>query len=230
MFRLWYLTFQGEQRTVEEHGAQVHARHDTKLTALAEHGHEPHESPWSMLGPLVILAVLSVIGGWVGAGRFGAYLAPSVGTGSAEGASHTVEIVLAVLAVLVAALGWFIAHRMYSARPESAERLATSMAGPYRLLLHKYWIDELYQAVIVKPLLMISRFILDYVVEVAILGGTAWLLGGIASLGGAILQRWQSGNLRSYAAWLAAATAVILIYVLWFHAPGTLQIFHGAGQ
>jgi NADH-quinone oxidoreductase subunit L len=230
MFRLWYLTFQGERRTVEEHGAAVHARHDTKLTAVADHGHEPHESPWSMLGPLVILASLSIIGGWVGAGRFGEYLAPSVGMHGAEAASHTVEIVLAVLAVLVAVIGWYIAHLLYSARPGSAQRLATSMAGPYRLLLNKYWVDELYRAVIVKPLLMISRFFLDYVVDVAILGGAAWLLGGIASLCGAILQRWQSGNLRSYAAWLAAAAAIILIYVLWFHAPGTLQIIHGAGQ
>jgi NADH-quinone oxidoreductase subunit L len=233
MFRLWYLTFQGERRVgahdLEEHGATVHARSDTTLTLEMDHAHEPHESPWSMLGPLVILAVLSVVGGWIGAGRFGAYLAPSVGSRSAEAASNTIEIVLTALAVLVAALGWFIADRMYRARPGSADQLAKSASGPYNLLLHKYWVDEIYQAVIVRPLLMTSRFLLDWVVDVAILGGAAWLLGGIASLGGAILQRWQSGNLRSYAAWLAAAAAVVLIYVLWIHSPG-LQMFHGAGQ
>jgi NADH-quinone oxidoreductase subunit L len=230
MFRLWYLTFQGERRgSEEEHVAPVHARHDTKLTLEADHAHEPHESPWSMLGPLVILAILSVIGGWIGAVRFGAYLAPSVGT-HAEETSSMLEWTLAGLAVAVAAMGWFIAHRMYSTRPESPEKLATSMSGPYNLLLHKYWVDELYQTVIVKPILLMSRFLLEWVVDVAILGGAAWLLGGIASLGGAILQRWQSGNLRSYAAWLAAAAAVILIYVLWITSPSTLQIFHGAGQ
>jgi NADH-quinone oxidoreductase subunit L len=232
MFRLWYLTFQGERRNadLEEHGAAVHARYDTKLTLEADHAHEPHESPWSMLGPLVILAILSIIGGWIGAGRFGAYLAPSAGARTTEAASSTLEWTLTGLAVLVAALGWFIADRMYRARPEAPERLAASMSGPYNLLLHKYWIDELYQAVIIKPLLVLSRFILDYVVDVAILGGAAWLLGGIASLCGAILQRWQSGNLRSYAAWLAAAAAAILIYVLWIHSPGTFAIFHGAAQ
>jgi NADH-quinone oxidoreductase subunit L len=152
MFRLWYLTFLGERRSahsIDEHGAAVHARHDARLTQEAGHAHEPHESPGSMLGPLVILAVLSVIGGWVGAGRFGAYLAPSVGARTAEAASNTVEIALTVLAVLAALLGWFIAHRMYRVRPGSAERLATSMAGPYNVLVHKYWIDELYHAVIV---------------------------------------------------------------------------------
>jgi NADH-quinone oxidoreductase subunit L len=232
MFRLWYLTFQGERRggDLEQHGAAVHARPDTKLTVVAEHGHEPHESPWSMLGPLVILAILSIIGGWIGAGRFGAYLAPSVGTPTAEAASHTLEWTLIALAVAAAALGWFIADSMYRSRPETPEKLAASISGPYNLLLHKYWVDELYQAVIVKPLMLMSRFFLEWVVDVAIVGGAAWLLGGIASLGGAILQRWQSGNLRSYAAWLAAAAAVVLIYLLWINSPSTLQIFHGAGQ
>jgi len=213
MFRLWYLTFQGERRmTHEEHGAAMHARADTKLVLEAEH--EPHESPWSMLGPLVILAVLSIVGGWIGAGRFGAYLAPSVGTGSAESANSTLEWTLTGLAVAVAALGWWIADRMYRVRPEAPDRVAASMSGLYKLLSHKYWVDELYQTVIVKPLLAMSRFFLEWVVDVAILGGAAWLLGGIASLGGAILQRWQSGNLRSYAAWLAAAAAVLLIIML----------------
>ena len=235
MFRLWYLTFQGERRVgahdVEEHGAAVHARSDTRLTMEADHAHEPHESPWSMLGPLVILAILSIIGGWIGAGRFGAYLAPSVGTHTAEAASHTLEWTLAGLAVLVAALGWFIADRMYRARPEAPQRLAASMSGPYKLLVHKYWVDEFYGAVIIKPILLGSRFILDWIVDVGILGGAAWLLGGIASLAGAILQRWQSGNLRSYAAWLAAAAAVILLYLLWVNSPSTLQMFsHGTGQ
>ncbi len=232
MFRLWYLTFQGERRSVEEHGAAVHARSGSKLTLEAGHAHEPHESPWSMLGPLVILAVLSVIGGWIGAGRFGAYLAPSVGTGTGEAASSTMEWTLTGLAVAVAVLGWLIADRMYRARPDAPKRLAASMSGPYKLLVHKYWVDELYQAVIVKPLLSISKFFLEWVVDVAILGGAAWLLGGIASLGGAILQRWQSGNLRSYAAWLAAAAALLLIYVLWAYSPSGASFFfiHGTGH
>ncbi|HEY3627809.1 MAG TPA: NADH-quinone oxidoreductase subunit L [Terracidiphilus sp.] len=232
MFRLWYLTFHGERRdhALEEHGAAVHARSDTRLTVEAEHGHEPHESPWSMLGPLVILAILSIIGGWIGAGRFGAYLAPSVGTRIAEAAGNTLEWTLTGLAVAVALLGWFIADRMYRTRPEAPERLAASLSGAYKLLLNKYWVDEIYGTVIVKPILAVSRFFLEWVVDVAILGGAAWLLGGIASFTGAILQRWQSGNLRSYAAWLAAAAAVVLIYLLWISSPSPMQVFHGAGQ
>jgi NADH-quinone oxidoreductase subunit L len=185
-----------------------------------------------MLGPLVILALLSIGGGWIGIERFGHFLAPATGALPTEGGSATLEYALAGTAVLAALIGWFIADRLYRTKPESPAQLAASFSGPYKLLLNKYWVDELYGAVIVKPILAGSRFFLEWVVDVAILGGAAWLLGGIATLGGAILQRWQSGNLRSYAAWLAAAAALLLIYVLWAYSPEGLSAFfnHGAGH
>ena len=193
MFRLWYLTFMGKSRSPEVH---------------------PHESPWSMLGPLVILALLSIGGGWIGIERFAAYLAPSTGPLSLETGSAHLELVLSILAVAVALLGWFIADRFYRQRPEAPARLAAAVPAGYSVLAHKYWVDEFYGAVIVKPLMAVSKFVLEWVVEVAILGGLAWLLGGIATFTGAILQRWQSGNLRSYAAWLAAGAAALLLFAL----------------
>jgi NADH-quinone oxidoreductase subunit L len=90
------------------------------------------------------------------------------------------------------------------------------MPAGYKLLANKYYVDEIYDAVLVKPLFATSRYVLGWIVDTAILGGIAWLLAGIANLSGAILQRWQSGNLRSYAAWLTAAAAVVLLFV--FHA------------
>ena len=66
----------------------------------------------------------------------------------------------------------------------------------------------------VKPLLGFSKYLLGWVVDVGFWAGLAWLLGGIAMFAGAILQRWQSGNLRSYAAWLAAGAAAVLLFVL----------------
>jgi len=190
MFRLWYLTFMGKPRNPELHA---------------------HESPWSMLGPLVLLALGSIGGGWIGAGRFGEFLGSSVGYKAAEAGSSQLEITLSVVAVAVALIGWFIAHRLYRDN-EGREPLAA--APGYTVLAHKYWVDELYGAVIVKPILAISRFVLEWIVEFAILGGAAWLLGGIMTFSGAILQRWQSGNLRSYAAWLAAGAAAVLLFAL----------------
>jgi NADH-quinone oxidoreductase subunit L len=193
MFRLWYLTFMGKSRSPEVH---------------------PHESPWSMLGPLVILALLSVGGGWIGIEKFGAFLAPSVGSLSLESTTPHLELILTVLAVAVALLGWFIADRFYRANPEAPTKLAAAVPAGYNLLVHKYWVDEIYGAVIVKPIIAFSKFALEWVVDIAILGGIAWLLGGIATFTGAILQRWQSGNLRSYAAWLAAGVAALLLLVV----------------
>jgi NADH-quinone oxidoreductase subunit L len=189
MFRLWYLTFLGKPRSHD-----VHA----------------HESPWSMLGPLVLLALLSIGGGWIGAEHFGTFLQPATGAVAAEPEGAT-KWVLIGLAVLAALLGLGIAHLLYR-RNEGEEPLAA--APGYVVLERKYWVDELYGAVIVKPLLALSRFVLEWVVEYAILGGAAWLLAGSATLSGAILQKWQSGNLRSYAAWLAAAAAVFLLFAL----------------
>jgi len=193
MFRLWYLAFLGKPRSPELHA---------------------HESGWSMLGPLVILGILSVCGGWIGAGRMGTWLAPAVGARAAETSTNHTELILSVIAVLAAALGWLVAHMLYREGSRRAEQLAASFSAPYKLLVNKYWVDELYGAVIVKPLLAISRFVLEWVVEYAILGGLVWLLSGTAVFGGAVLQRWQSGNLRSYAGWLAMGAAVLLVFAL----------------
>ena len=195
MFRLWYLAFMGDSRNPHSH---------------------PHESPWSMLGPLVLLAILAIGGGWVSiGGRFYDFLAPVTGP-RAEAGSGQLEYILMAVAVGAGLIGWLIAH--FNFKPGSArlapDALAAEPIGFAKVLAHKYYVDEIYNALFVRPLLVISRYILGWVVDGAILGGAAWLLGGLATLGGAILQRWQSGNLRSYAAWLAFGAAVLLLFVL----------------
>ncbi len=193
MFRLWYMTFLGKPRHEECH---------------------PHESPWSMRGPLVILALLSVGGGWIGIERFRGYLEPAVGQHATAGGSAQLELLLSGVAVLVALLGWFIADRLYRLRPESPAKLAVALPVGYKLLLNKYFVDEIYGFAVVKPILVLSKFVLEWVVDVAVLGGLAWLMAGVATMAGAMLQRWQSGNLRSYAAWLALGAAALLLFVL----------------
>jgi NADH-quinone oxidoreductase subunit L len=202
IFRLWYLAFWGESRNPEAH---------------------PHESPWTMLGPLVVLSLLSLVGGWLGIQRFAAYLRPSDGP-IPEGGSMTLEFILSFLAVGVAVLGWYIAYLLYQRRQELPKQLAASFPRVYKLLKNKFYIDEIYSHFIVHPLLALSKYLLEWVVDVVILGGLAWLLGGVAMLGGAILQRWQSGNLRSYAAWLALGAAVLLVFALAPYVFGTSLI------
>jgi NADH-quinone oxidoreductase subunit L len=121
-----------------------------------------------------------------------------------------------------------IADKFYRRKPERPAQWAALMPGGYRLLFNKYFVDEFYGAVVVKPLLGFSKFFLEWVVDVGILGGAAWLIGGTALLGGAILQRWQSGNLRSYAAWLAAGAAAVLLFLLvpWTAVLANLPAIH----
>jgi NADH-quinone oxidoreductase subunit L len=124
------------------------------------------------------------------------------------------ELMLSIAAVGVALLGWLGAHLSYRQKSTIPASLAADFPGGYKLLENKYYVDEIYGATIVKPLLVISKYFLDWVVDKALLGGTAWLLGGIATFAGALLQRWQSGNIRSYAAWLAAGAAAVLLFAL----------------
>jgi NADH-quinone oxidoreductase subunit L len=202
MFRLWFLAFMGTSRSEDAH---------------------PHESPWSMRVPLLILALLSICGGWIGIDfangwvnmdRFSGFFAPVFGPPTANGGSSEIELYLSILAIGVALFGCLVAYLLYGQESDVPARLAGAFSGGYKLLANKYFVDEFYGATVVKPLLGFSKIILGWVVDVGILGGLAWLLGGVAMLSGAILQRWQSGNLRSYAAWLAAGAAVLLIFVL----------------
>ena len=193
MFRLWYLAFLGKPRGENPH---------------------PHESPFSMLGPLVILALLSIGGGWIGIERFSAFLTPATGARAIDASSAHLELILSIVAVAVALLGWFVADLLYRQKTTRPAELAAAYPSGYRLLANKYYVDEIYGAAVVKPLLAISTYFLGWVVDTGLLGGTAWLLGGIATFAGALLQRWQSGNIRSYAAWLAAGAAAVLLFIV----------------
>jgi NADH-quinone oxidoreductase subunit L len=199
MFRLWYLAFRGKPSEEADH-------------------HHLHRNPISMLAVLVTLAVLSIFGGWIGngagLGRFGAFLSPVTGPFAEAAGSSRLETTLTGVALLVAVLGWLLADRIYHRNSGRADELAKTFSGPYAVLVNKYYVDEFYGATIIKPLLAFSTYILDWVVDKAVLGGLAWTLAGVAKFSGALLQRWQSGNIRSYAAWLAAGAAVLLLLFL----------------
>ncbi len=224
MFRLWYMTFFGERRTAaaahEDELAAVHARSDTKLTVEAEpHAHAVHESPWIMLGPLAILAILSVVGGFMGwpealggSNWFGHFLEPAVAAAhpAAGGDSH-LELLLALTSTAVAFLGWLFAHILYYAKPGLPARMAQSLHSVYSLIRNKYWVDEIYGALIVTPVLFIARWILGVLIDRAVIDGGTLTAGYTAQGLGALVARIQSGNIRSYAGWLAFFAAVLLV-------------------
>ncbi|HXM10707.1 MAG TPA: NADH-quinone oxidoreductase subunit L [Terriglobales bacterium] len=230
MFRLWFLTFFGDYRgdpavhDVKHESADAHATHDKH--AHDDHGHgAPHESPWVMLGPLVILAILSVVGGWVGiGGRFEHFLAPvfqsgaatelAPGTGGEAGAAGT-ETLLMLISVCAALFGLFFAWLLYLRRPQLPARIATSLGGLYRAVANKYYIDELYAALFVKPLIEGSTTILWHGVDQGVIDASVNESAHAARELSDAARHMQSGNLRSYAGWIAAGGAVVIAYMVW---------------
>ncbi len=216
MFRLWFKTFFGEERFEENHDAG-HGDH---------HGHGVHESPLVMTLPLMILALLSVIGGWVGVpaalgghDEIGEFLAPvfSNGAPAAEAVSHGLELGLAAISVLVAAIGFFVAYILYYKKPGTAASYAAKFPALYRIVENKFYIDEIYQTVIVTPLLMFSRLILGTLVEGGLVNGSGFAAGASTRWLGTLVRRVQSGNIRSYAGWLALGAAAVIAVMIFGH-------------
>jgi NADH-quinone oxidoreductase subunit L len=203
MFRLWFLTFFGEFRG----------------TVPAAHGHgngHIHESPKVMLIPLVILAVGSVAAGWVGvpqslggSNHFEHFLAPVFQEPSvvehAAPAGHEAgpsEIVLSLAATGAGVLGFFLAWLMYFRRPE----LPARVTGRIRTV---------YGAMFVKPIVEGSTRLLWLWMDTGLIDGTINQAAESARDVSDGVRRMQSGNLRSYAGWIAAGAALVFAYMIW---------------
>jgi NADH-quinone oxidoreductase subunit L len=228
MFRLWFMTFFGDYRGVEvdSHGHGAHG-HDS-----LDHG-GPHESPAVMLVPLAILAVLSIVGGWVGIGnRFDNFLAPvfepfkNVIVGTQGGnpefpAAQTVaesghmELYLTIVSVAAAFLGLYLAYLLYHKRQDLPQKIADSLGGFYRTVVHKYYVDELYGVLFVKPLVEGSTRILWQDVDRKIIDAAVNEAGDGARQVSDEVRHMQSGNIRSYAGWIAAGSAVVIGFMVW---------------
>jgi NADH-quinone oxidoreductase subunit L len=92
-----------------------------------------------------------------------------------------------------------------------AARVAGSAKGLYNLLMNKYWIDQFYQGAIVTPLLFASRYLLGGLIDRGVINGGGSLAAGSVRGVGALVQRVQSGNIRSYAGWLALGAGALLL-------------------
>ena len=245
MFRLWFKTFFGpehfdEQPDLHNHGAAVYASSGAHAVMVADpeedhpvREHGVHESSWIMLFPLVVLAILSFIGGWVGIPAvFGGsdeiehFLEPVFNEGSVGSVtklpSHGLELGLALISVLFVAIGFFIAYIFYYKKPHTAATLASRFPALYHLVENKFYIDEIYSAVIVTPLLMFTRLFLGTLIDGGIVNGSGAAAGATARGFSSLVRRVQSGNIRSYAGWLALGAAAVLFVMIfgraiWLH-------------
>jgi len=216
MFRLLFMTFAGEYRGahVDSHG-QAHSTHGHD-----GHGHgDPHESPPVMLVPLVILALLSTIGGLVAIGNhFEHFLNPVFGSAvqdALETDNHGTELLLMVVSVLVALFGAVLAWVLYVSKPYLPQKIAASLGAFYDTVANKYYVDEIYAKVFVKPLVDASTTILWQGIDRKVIDDTVNNAADGARHVSDEVRHMQSGNLRSYAGWIASGAAIVIAYMIW---------------
>ena len=232
MFRLYILTFLGKPRFDEHDSVAAHGHgHDAHgmKDALAHddaghHGGPVHESPWQMVLPLTVLAVLSVVGGFVGmpfqkgGHLLERWLKPVLeGGGVPPVPMHEMSAAgewgLIALSVGVAAFGIVSAFRAYLQNPGIATGLAVRYAGLQNTLLNKYWVDEFYDAIAVNPIyqgsLRLWRFWDEKVVDGTV-NGVAYFVEGCS----AILRLFQTGYVGTYALFIALGVLALFLHFL----------------
>ncbi len=209
VFRAYFRTFTGDSRLDEEKAAHV------------------HEMPRVMTVPLMILAVLSIVGGYIGlpfhllwGDAIGDYLSPSLAHVEHHGHPSTGTLLLLMLtATGVALFGIWWAYNLYVKSPETLDRVYARTTRIYEVLWNKYWVDELYAFLIIDPYKRASRFFWKGV-DAVFVDGLVNGVGAVVVWNSGVLRRLQTGNVQSYAlGMLLGAVAIV----------GGYWLFGGAG-
>jgi len=267
MFRLVFLTFWGESRSPAASAHQApHAHghdHSPSPAASAQggphahsHGHADHlhDAPPAMAIPLIVLALGSILAGYVGvpealggSNRIEHYLAPSFHALGAVPAGHedssatalahgetadtaaeaspvqrgpephgtSMELTLTGVSVVIAFAGIGLAWFFFVKKPAAADAVASGAAPVHRLLLNKYYVDELYDAAVVQPIKRTSERVLWKVVDTGVIDGAVNGAGTFVSGASSVLRRLQTGSVRAYAVSLMLGAVAVLGYYLW---------------
>ncbi|MCI0413923.1 NADH-quinone oxidoreductase subunit L [bacterium] len=179
-----------------------------------------HESRQVMLFPLTLLALLSIIGGWVGTpwmNAFGHFLEPVFDTPHHKINMGT-EVSLMLAALIVAAGGIYLAYQIHYKKPEVPAQLLASkpyLARIHQILYRKYYVDEIYHAIFVRPILFLSEKLFFRVIDVNMIDAFVNDIGAILRSTGGAFRRLQTGDARAYAAAILIGTLGLLAYFAW---------------
>jgi NADH-quinone oxidoreductase subunit L len=228
MFRLLYLAFFGERRTAPS------TSHEHSAPSTSHSAPHLHDAPPAMAIVLVVLAIGAVLAGYVGVpdvlvsggNRIEAFLEPSFtapgalpqmeGAGAAaETHESGAELSLMALSTVVAFAGIGVATYLFRRKPAAADALAARFGGLHQLLMGKYYVDEIYDAVIVQPIKRISTLALWRGVDAGLIDGTVNGVGLVVRGWSAVLRRLQTGSMRAYAMSFFLGVVVIVGYYLW---------------
>ncbi len=211
-FRVVFMTFFGEFR-----GKEV------------LHGHEPHESPKVMTIPLIILAVGAVVTGWIGIphvlggeNHFAKFMEPVLGhphfylPHGWEDKEAILELLLMAVSTAMGLLGIYIAYLVYMKRPELQRLIPERWPRLYRYLYNKWYWDEIYDALIVKPTFFTARAIIQGVLDSIVIEGVVNGVPDLIRRGGENIRRIQNGVVHTYALVMATGAAVVLLLIYLF--------------
>jgi NADH-quinone oxidoreductase subunit L len=263
MFRLVFLTFHGERRheapvlepaptsdhfaPTRDHVAQTHdefaptrdesapTRDHFAPTGEGKIAPHLHDAPPSMAFVLIVLAIGSVLAGYVGVphalgggNRLAAWLEPSFQASpaaagalpeapvQAETAGQAgLELTLMAVSSAIALAGIGLAVFVWLKRREIADAMAARFAGLYRLLLNKYYVDEVYDAAIVQPIKVVSEEGLWRRIDIRVIDGAVNGTATVVDAGAWLMRRLQTGSVRAYAGSLFLGVVLILGYYIW---------------
>jgi len=217
--------------------ALLTAFYSFRIIAVAFHGrfrgtheqeHHLHESPPVMTIPLILLAIGAVVSGWIGippvigeaiglehSAWFYEFLAPVVGHPHAEG-SHSAELFVMTLSIIAGIVGIGLAFYIYSGDAERAEALLKRplLKKIHTVLWNKYYVDELYHFIIVRPVLWTARTVIEAVTDIGIIEA---IVNGVPRVIGRLSERLrviQTGLVSHYALWMAGAMFLIIAIIL----------------
>jgi NADH-quinone oxidoreductase subunit L len=203
MYRLVYLTFYG------------------KFRGTHEQEHHLHESPATMTIPLIVLAALSVFGGLLGLPHvfgpnlLGHWLHPVIpeipGIHGEIHINSGTEWLIMGLSTAIAIAGWLVAMRLYAKRGTASDvAFEQRSPGLARAIENKWYVDELYGAIVVRPLAGLSRFFWKSID--ALIDGIAAMLGYVVRGFGEIMRFFQTGNVRNYALMFFVGVLVFIVF------------------
>ena len=206
-FRLIFLTFHGQSRVSKE---------------VAKH---IHESPKIMTIPLGVLAVLAIVGGYIGIphifNKFEHFLEP-VFTQYVHAeifeSTHDLpglELSFMGISILIAFLGIGFAYIFYVARPNLADDVAEKARGIYRIFANKWYVDEVYDTLIVRPIKLVSDLVLWRWIDIKVIDGFVNQIARVIGKSSDILRRIETGVIQNYALSIIFGVVVLVGYFLW---------------
>ncbi|MES2802387.1 MAG: NADH-quinone oxidoreductase subunit L [Bdellovibrionota bacterium] len=215
-------------------GATLTAFYMTRLMALTFWGGSrvpksvhPHESPAIMTVPLIVLAILSVVGGFIGVPHviseylghipnyWADWLDPLIRKLPETASAHTVaeEWSLMAASVSLALISAFTAYRIYTNNKGTNEQIAKAFGPVYNFVNNKYFVDEAYFAAIINPLIKQSQNLWMYI-DVNFIDKTTHVIGDMTKGVGSLARSFQTGNMQQYAMYIGLGVVVVLTFVL----------------